>query len=281
MKTFKFNVTAKDHGLGLLSFLRDKCQGQQISVKAMKRAIDEKKCTINGRVEYFSTHSLSSGDYIELKFAEEKKQPRVLTPLFEDEFLLICNKPAGIICAPKISPYHLVHRLDKDTSGVLIFAKTLEIKEKMVELFIKKEIKKYYLAIVDGHLEEQEGKLEHFLVTKTSYDGGTLYAASKKKTGKRAVTLWKCLKKNNQASLILAQPITGRTHQIRVQFQTIFHSILGDWQYANYFACTYRPSRHLLHSYQVKFAHPITQKNMEITAELPQDFVDAQNKLDL
>ncbi len=280
MKTFRLHVTSKDHGNGLLSFLRSKCKGQEISVKALKRAIDSKKCTVNGRVEYFSTHPLSVGDKVELKFLDEKKKVFPLIALYEDEALYICNKPAGVVCTPKISPYHLVHRLDKETSGVLIFAKTEAVKEKMVELFEKKEIKKFYLAIVDGLLAD-EGKLDHFLVPKISYDGGTIYAASKKKTGKRAITFWKCLKKGKEASLALIEPITGRTHQIRVQLQTISHPILGDWQYAQQFACSYRPARHLLHSYEMQFIHPLTQEKIVVSAELPQDFLDAQAALDL
>ncbi|HSX03734.1 MAG TPA: RluA family pseudouridine synthase [Rhabdochlamydiaceae bacterium] len=280
MKTFRLEVKPKDHGAGLLSFLRDKCKGQQISVKALKRAIDEKKCTVNGRVEYFSTHHLSSGDRIELKFSDEKKSLGALSTLFEDESLLICNKPAGLVCTANMNAHHLIHRLDKETSGVLIFAKTDSMKEKMVELFVKRRIQKHYLAIVDGWISE-EGKMDDFLVPKTSYDGGVIYTLSKKKAGKRAITLWKCLKKGNHASLALIEPITGRTHQIRVQFHAISHPILGDWQYAKEFVCLYRPMRHLLHSYQVNFIHPITHEKVEVTAELPQDFLDAKNALDL
>jgi 23S rRNA-/tRNA-specific pseudouridylate synthase len=150
----------------------------------------------------------------------------------------------------------------------------------MVELFVKKEVQKQYFAIVDGLLEK-EGRMEHFLVPKASYDGGTLFAPAKNKGGKRAITFWQCFKRGKDASLALVEPITGRTHQIRVQFNASSHPILGDWQYAQDFSCNYRPERHLLHSYQVNFIHPITNKKVKVIAELPQDFLDAQAALDL
>lgn len=280
MKILSFTVTSKEQGMGLLSFLREKCKGETLSVKALKRAIDEKKCTVNGRVEYFSTHTLSVGDKVVLHISTEKKAVEKLTVLYEDSYLLICDKPAGLVVTPKISPHHLVHRLDKDTSGILIFAKTDEVKEKMIDLFAKREIQKCYLAIVDGILSD-EGKMDDFLIEKTSYEGATLYAVSKKKEGKRAITFWKSIKKGKNATLALVEPVTGRTHQIRVQFHAIGHPILGDWQYAKEFSCFYRPSRQLLHSHRIKFLHPITQETLEVTAPLPKDFLDAQMILDL
>lgn len=280
MKTFRIQVTPKDHGMGLLSFLRDKCKWQQLSVKALKRAIDGKQCIVNGRVEFFSTHTLSTGDRIELRLGEEKKESGSLETLFEDEWLLICNKPAGLVCVPNIHKYPLVHRLDKETSGVLIFAKNPQMEEKMTALFAKRQVKKHYLAIVDGHLQEN-GKLDHFLVPKTSYEGAVLYAPSKKRNGKRAITFWRCLKTGDDASLVSIEPITGRTHQIRVQFDAIAHPVLGDWQYAKQFECSYRPARHLLHSARVQFVHPATEEKMDIAAPLPQDFLEAKAALSL
>ncbi|HSX12009.1 MAG TPA: RluA family pseudouridine synthase [Rhabdochlamydiaceae bacterium] len=280
MKTYRLQVTAKDHGMGLLSFLRDKCKGQQLSVKALKRAIDGKQCSVNGRVQFFSTHTLSTGDRIELRLSEEKRNPSSLQTLFEDDYLLICNKPAGLVCTPDINRYSLVHRLDKETSGVLIFAKESLVEEKMAALFAKRQMKKQYLAIVDGQLQD-EGKLDHFLVPKTSFDGAVLYGLSKKKNGKRAITFWKCLERGADASLVSIEPITGRTHQIRVQFEVLGHPVLGDWHYAAQFQCSYRPVRHLLHSYQIQFVHPITGKNMDVIAPLPQDFLEAKTALNL
>lgn len=276
----KHIVTPQEHGMGLLSFLREKNREESISVKALKRAIDGKQCLVNGKVEYFSTHRLSTGDSVQLRITSEKRAAEKISTLFEDEHLLIVNKPAGVVVNSKISSHELVHRLDKETSGILIFAKTVEVKEKMVALFTERLIHKFYLAIVDGHLDE-EGQMDDYLVEKSSYDGGVLYGISKKKEGKRAITFWKRLKQGVKSSLALVEPVTGRTHQIRVQFNAIGHSILGDFQYGRTFSCYYKPERHLLHSHRVCFVHPITKENLQIEAPLPQDFLDAQLQLKL
>lgn len=266
--------------MGLLSFLREKSRGEAISVKALKRCIDEKRCRVNGKVEYFSTHRLSTGDSVQLQIAREKKIHNEMKTLFEDEALLIVNKPAGLIVNNSLSSYELVHRLDKETSGVLIFAKNSLVKEKMVELFRNRLIRKSYIALVDGHLDEK-GEMDHYLEEKSAYDGGILYGVSKKKEGKRAITFWKCLKKGVNSSLVLVEPLTGRTHQIRVQFNYTGHPILGDYQYGKEFICYYKPMRHLLHSYQVAFTHPLTEEMMQVEAELPQDILDAKLQLKL
>lgn len=141
MKKYRYKVTPAQHGMRLLAFLRERCT-EASSVKAIKRAVDGKQCQINGRVEFFSTHQLTQGDLVELILKEEKKEKSAPTILFEDEDLIILNKPAFVISSPKElgAPFDLVHRIDKETSGVIILAKNPAVKEEMEQLFLKRKI---------------------------------------------------------------------------------------------------------------------------------------------
>ncbi len=141
----------------LLSFLREKCPDAP-SVKALKRWIEGKQCTINGRVETFSTHRLMTHDQIVLTLPQDE-QKVVLKPLllWEDETLAAYDKPAGLVCHPSHFGDRLVHRLDKETSGVILTAKSNPILEKMIHLFQQKKVKKTYLAIVSGIIKKGDG----------------------------------------------------------------------------------------------------------------------------
>src|SRR5689334_23064616 len=114
----KFKVGAEEKGMTLLTFLKEKCS-EAPSVKALKRAIDGKRCTINGRIETFSTHKLREGDLITLELGEAQAALKPVV-LWEDEWLRAFDKPAGVVSDPKHFKGHLVHRLDKETSGVLL-----------------------------------------------------------------------------------------------------------------------------------------------------------------
>ncbi len=274
---FSFKVAPQEKGMKLLYFLREHCEGAT-SVKALKRAIDGKKCRINGRIETFSTHPLNVGDLVEIDLAAQAKKTN-LNILFEDEELCICDKPAGIACSPENFPALLVHRLDKETSGVLILAKTEEMRQKMIALFAEKALYKAYLALVDGPIEKEEGTITTRLAKKHSYQGQTIYGSAAK--GQLAITNWTLLEAGKKASLLLCEPVTGRTHQLRVHLKEMGHPILGDTQYAKRFTCPYEPPRVLLHAYRVRFTHPTSGEEIEVAASLPEDFLMALEELDL
>ncbi len=274
---FTFKVSSQDKGMKLLYFLRDHCQDAP-SVKALKRAIDGKKCRVNGRIETFSTHPLNVGDIVEIDLAATSKKTN-LTILFEDDELCICDKPAGITCTPENFPALLVHRLDKETSGVLILAKTEAMRQKMISLFAEKSMYKAYLAVVDGHVTKEEGTITTRLAKKHTYQGQTIYGSAAK--GQLAITNWTLLEAGKKASLLLCEPVTGRTHQLRVHLKEMGHPILGDAQYAKRFTCTYEPPRVLLHAYRVRFTHPTSGEEVEITTPPPEDFLMALEELDI
>ncbi len=239
----------------LLEFLKNKYEGKY-SVKQLKKIIDSKGCFVGGKVVTISTRLVDPAEKIEI-------DPSVLTQseneiLYEDDQLVVCNKSVGVICEAKtFTPLILVHRLDKETSGVLILAKSLEAKKRMVALFKEKAVKKSYLAIVDGIPKKEVGKVDSPI------------------ENQEAVTHWKLLKKGKNASLLLCEPITGRTHQIRIHLAQIGHPILGDLVYGKKFHCRFPAQRHLLHAYSIFF------EKHKIIAQLPKDFLYAIKQLGL
>ncbi len=271
----RFKVTAQEKGMTLLAFLRDNCP-EAPSVKALKRAIEGKRCTINGRVETFSTHQLKTGDEICLELNEEKKSLKPVL-LWEDDNLRVFDKPAGVVCDPKNFKGHLVHRLDKETSGVLLVAKTKPVLEAMIELFRQKEVHKTYLALVDGLVKEKKGTIVSRLAPKHRFQGQTVYGSGPH--GELAETRWVKVKEGAKATLLECYPITGRTHQLRVHLKEAGHPILGDYHYAKQFKCGYTAHRHLLHASEISFPHPISKKQLIFKAPLPKDFSQALQDL--
>ncbi|NGX46083.1 MAG: Ribosomal large subunit pseudouridine synthase C [Chlamydiae bacterium] len=267
----KFTVTPKHSGLTLLAYLREVYE-EAPSVKAIKRSIDNKGVTINGRVERFSTYKVRAGEVVELHLKEEKRPPAAAI-LYEDDALKVIDKPPGALSENPL------HRLDKETSGVLVLAKSKEAFEALYLQFKERKAEKLYLAIVDGRVEEDAFQVDNFLGVKKRYSGGTIYGSVAPKLGKRAITRFKCLVKSKEATFLECQPKTGRTHQIRVHLKERGHPVLGDWQYGQTFQCPLRPERHLLHAYKLVLDHPETGERVTFKAPLPKDFLEVQKKL--
>ncbi len=269
-------VNKRESGKTLLNFLKENLESYP-SVKAIKRAIDSKQCTINGRVEFFSTHKVKMGDEIEIDLREAAKPPS--SPiLFEDEALILFNKAPGV-ASESFEGYFLVHRLDKETSGVFLLAKTEEMQKRLTELFAKRAVEKEYLAICDGKIALEEWVVDNYLGKRASYQGGVLFGKVSKEEGKRAVTRFKRFEVGKNATLVKAFPLTGRTHQIRVHLKDKSHPVLGDWQYARHFSCSYKPKRVMLHASRLAFVHPMTGERLSIEAKPYPDFLETQKIL--
>lgn len=277
-----WRVSAEEAGMPLLSFLRKKNK-EAPSVKSLKRAIDGKCCIVNGQIETFSSHRLKKNDQIILR--KKEKKHFTLPLVYEDADLVIVDKPAGLICeerffAPLLSMHaQLVHRLDKETSGLIMLGKNRKILDAMIDLFRAKGVHKEYLALVDGKVKQLEGILDMPLRKKKVLSGQTLYATGK--SGAEALTRYHCLKVGKEASLLMCEPVTGRTHQLRVHMSAFGHPILGDTQYGLHFRCPLHPERHLLHASTLSFIHPLTHKPIQIRSPLPIDFKNACNQLDI
>lgn len=280
---FVWIVSASEMGSKLLHFLSMRLEGKY-SARFLKKAIERNCCEINGRAERFASAVLGTGDrvcfYAEQvhSMVEGSAPPQII---FEDDALLILNKPAGMTCdergvlkvlKERASSVQLVHRLDKETTGVLIFAKNKAIFNDFVQQFKHFQVEKHYLTIVDGVVEQLKGVIENYLGTIDSYAGQTMQGSVSAEKGLYASTEWRLIKKGKRASMLACTPKTGRTHQIRVHMAEMKHPILGDYQYGKHFLCPYRPPRYLLHAESIVFFHPMTRERMQFSAPLPDDF---------
>jgi RluA family pseudouridine synthase len=237
-------------------------------------------------VERFGSAEVKEGAVVELSDDWDKlfaEKPSSLPVVYEDAHLLIVNKPAGWVCSDEQckktfgSKFALIHRLDKETTGLLLIAKTNEARLKMIELFKEHKIEKLYYALVDGVPEKEQGIQESFLTKVGTFEGQTRYGS--RSTGQFAKTHWKVLAKGKQAALLACQPVTGRTHQIRVHLAELGHPILVDRQYAERFRCKYFAKRPLLHATRLKFTHPITGQPLDLEQKPPADFQAAMKEL--
>lgn len=259
----------------IVSFL----QGQlgAYSGKSIRRLLEANLCRINGAVERFGSRMVKKGDLVELapswKSFLSSKLSEDIELIYEDEALKIVNKPAGWVCDDRsalrsFGPQHyLVHRLDKDTTGLLIVAKSGSARDQLMELFEKRQIAKYYLALVDGVPKEKEGVRRSFLAKKGSFQGQTIWGSADR--GLSAVTRWKVVASGKKGALVLCEPETGRTHQIRVHMAEMGHPILIDRQYAKNFRCQLFIQRPLLHAVRLVFS--FQGKAIDVIAPL---FVD-------
>jgi len=205
--------------------------------------------------------------------------------LYEDEAMLIVNKPAFMPVHPSMDHYEdslsngvknyfnkinlkrkirPVNRLDKNTSGIVIFAKNKYIQECLIKQMKSDIFAKEYIAIVDGIINKKHQIINAPIARKEN----SIIERCIRKTGDTAVTKIELLKTFNNYSLIKCILKTGRTHQIRVHTSHIFHPILGDDLYGQK---SDKINRQALHAYKISFIHPITKQKIEIQAELPDD----------
>jgi RluA family pseudouridine synthase len=276
-QSLKFTVGPEDSGLKLLDFLKINLE-EEYSGKQIKRWIENKNCRLNGKVERFAAVVVGRGDRIEFLVGDEPVKGTLdkSRVLYEDNDLLIYDKPSGIASDdPKFlrsfSPNLLVHRLDKETSGALIFAKSAAVKEIMIERFREKRVQKEYLALVDKVPSQQSGRIENSLAKIREFHGQAIWGVVDEGKGSHALTEWERLKIGPQAALLLCRPLTGRTHQIRVHLSAMGHPILGDTQYGHEFKCTYHAPRCLLHAHRLEFDHPTQKKRVAVEAAIPSE----------
>jgi RluA family pseudouridine synthase len=271
----------------LIHFLKSVI-ADEISAKKLKKALESNCCRVNGVVERFASKDLSPGSVVE--FADDWKKSFTSSLLhfdliFEDDSFIVVNKPSGWVCDEKdLSQFFetklfLIHRLDKDTTGVLLAAKSHEIKEKMIELFERKNVTKTYLAIVDGVMTRVQGNINTKMSKIGFFEGQSLWGSSP--NGVAATTYWELISSSKSSSLVACFPLTGRTHQLRVHLSELGHPILTDRQYAKGYRSKFFAKRPLLHAYSLKFCHPITQENLTLIASIPEDFVEACTALGL
>lgn len=265
----KWIVLPEEEDIRVPLFL-EKRASQPFSRKKWKRLLEKNCLRVNGKVERFSSRKLRVKDVVELDLSEslEKK-----TVLYEDAFLQFLNKPSQVTCSEENFSHPLVHRLDKETTGVLALAKDPETLLDVQNQFRNREVEKTYLAIVDGLVQKKSGKI----VSRISKKKEGYFVSSEK--GAYAETNWKLLHAGKKASLLELTPKTGKSHQIRLHLQDIGHPILGDYHYVRSFRSKFFAKRVLLHAAKLRLVHPKTGRKIEVQAKLPEDFLEAIQKI--
>lgn len=298
----KYIVKEDEAGKRLDAYVSSK--NEEITRTSAQRLIEEKHILVNGKSQKVA-YKISIGDEIlieevEAKEIELKAQDIPIEIIYEDKDIVVVNKPKGMVVHPangnpdgtlvnaimakcgetlsgiggEIRP-GIVHRLDKDTSGLLIIAKNDVAHVKLSEQLKNHEIKKTYIALVRGVVKENEATINMPIGRSTS-DRKKMAVT---KNGKNAVTHIKVLKRYEKYTLLQINIETGRTHQIRVHLSHIGYPIIGDYIYSNG-KNEFGVVGQCLHAQKLEFKHPITNKEMKIEAPLPQYFYDIINKLD-
>ncbi len=302
-RTEQFTVEQSQPGERLDVFLREKFPA--VSRGTMQRLIEQGHIRVNGQVVK-PKHSPRAGEQVEVLWpearpAEAQPEDIPLDILFEDESLLVLNKPAGLVVHPAagheehtlvnallhhcrgslsgiggVARPGIVHRLDKETSGCLVVAKNDAAHLALSEQFAGRLVKKVYQAIVCGQVPRVEGEIHAAIARHPTHR--KRMAVQGGDAGRAAHTSWRVLEKLPHATLVEVRIHTGRTHQIRVHFQYLGHPVVGDDTYgaqpnkrlkelANYAA-----PRILLHAKELSFIHPRTRKPLKFSAPLPADF---------
>lgn len=248
------------------------------------------KIYLNGNVTSVN-HPVLENNLIECYLDYEEDNSNIvptempLNIIYEDEAYIVVNKPAGIPVHPSMDHYtdslsngiafyfnqiglkkkiRPVNRLDKDTSGIVIFAKNEYIQECLVRQMKSKEFIKKYITVVNGNLDNLEGTINAPIVRKE----GSIIERCVSETGDIAITHYKVLKRKTDFDIVECILETGRTHQIRVHFAYLGHSLLSDTLYGTSSSLI---NRQALHAYKVEFTHPLSKKKVKYIATVPED----------
>ena len=275
----------------------------KLSRVAIQRMIDEENILVNDK-KVKTSYKLSLNDKVtiikeEPKEVEIKAEDIPLDVVYEDNDILVVNKQKGLVVHPgngnpdgtlvnaimarckdslsgiggEIRP-GIVHRIDKDTSGLLIIAKNDNAHINISEQIKNHEVQKTYIALVRGVIKENQATIDMPIARSTKER--TKMAVSKK--GKNAVTHIKVLERFDDFTLVEVKIETGRTHQIRVHMAQIGYPVVGDYIYSNG-KNPFDVVGQMLHSYRLVFVHPVSNKKMELEAPIPEYFADVLKKL--
>jgi 23S rRNA pseudouridine1911/1915/1917 synthase len=315
----RYEVPPEARGLSLGKFLFDRLKLSRTLIRKVKQSGG---LTVDGRVQW-TNYVLQGGEVIELALAQEGRvepEPMALSVVYEDEHLLVVDKPAGMVVHPVKDyvqgtlaggvAYHLqqrgepavarpVQRIDRDTSGLVLFAKNPAVAGKLAAELERHKLERRYYSFVHGRVEPESGTVDvpmrrvwgHPVAREVAVGPRTpeqeaelAEAAAQGQTlredwtaaGQRAVTHWQVVKRWPEVTKLALQLETGRTHQIRVHMAHLGHPLLGDWLYGT----EGRPGRQALHAATLVLAHPVTGERLALEAPLPPDLVELEMSLD-
>lgn len=303
-----YTVTLKNKAERLDSFISSK---SGLSRSYVQKLIRQGLILVNSQPEKAS-YKIRGGDLIEMTIPDEPQATLIpedipLEVMWEDRHIIVVNKHAGMVIYPAAGhksgtllnalSRHLgsgklastgaplrpgvVHRIDKDTSGLIVFAKNNTAYLNLSKQFKEREVEKHYLALLYGNLKKDYGEISAPIGRAVS---DRKKMSTKTRKGKEAITQFEVVKRFKLATLAKVKIITGRTHQIRVHFAASGNPVLGDKTYGKkniikFGQKTITFSRQMLHAYSLKFKHPINEQPLEFIAPMPEDMEKAVKEL--
>ena len=294
-------VTEQNDGMRIDAYLRANTEFSRSRVSALML---EGAIAVDGVVQIKPSYKVAAGQKVVLNVPQTRPVDIVpqnipLDILYQDSDVVIVNKPCGMVVHPAAGNedrtlvnallYHvhdlsgiggemrpgIVHRLDKDTSGLILIAKNDKAHALLSDQFKERSMEKHYRAVAFGSFREEGGLIDAPIAR---------HPVDRKKMaivpdGKPSQTEWKVMERLKGATYLDVHLLTGRTHQIRVHMHSIGHPLLGDRIYAPNIKTSVHIPRLMLHAYSLAFTHPTTGERMEMTAPLPEKFAAALEKL--
>lgn len=286
-----YTITSPDNNVPIHDFLKSKGFSSQniVELKKMDHSV-----LVNNTWEHMN-YKLKTNDHLLIHIQEKESNEHILPVklpfpiLYEDEDLVVINKPADMPIHPSQNNYEntlanaavyhygtlyntpftfrCINRLDRDTTGLTILAKNMYSANLLASMMQNREIKRLYLAIVDGCPANKYGTIRLPIGRKP---GSTIERQIDTKSGESALTHYCRLNSYENYSLMAFQLETGRTHQIRVHMSSLGHPLVGDTLY-NMLPSAKAAPRQCLHAYRISFLHPITKEKIKINAPVPED----------
>lgn len=257
----------------------------------VKSLLAHHQISVDNEVITQYNHPLEIGQEVVVNWTKVlvEKQPQGLNIVFEDPYIIIIEKQAGLLSiatatekeqtAYSILSEHVkkrdpknkifvLHRLDRDTSGVMMFAKSEKVQQLLQHAWKETVLERNYVAVVEGLVTQEQGTITSWLTESKAF---IMYSSRTPNGGQKAVTHYEVLKKNKHYSLLKVKLETGRKNQIRVHMQDIGHSIIGDKKYGS----TKQPIGRLgLHAQVLAFKHPITGEEVRYETDIPKEFLN-------
>jgi len=280
-------------GRDLAHFLVHSAKGS-LSVRAARRLLENGCCRIDGRVETYGSRILQRGEVVEFFLPEDTEHrfdPRRV--LLDDVGVFAYDKPPFLPVTPtdavkswslldilkaEVGELFPVHRLDADTSGIVLFARSKEVAERLETMFKDHAVEKTYHAIVRGHPREK-GTYRSYLIKVAAQAGFEKWKSGRGPDAREAITTWEVESRlGKYGSLVRVEPKTGRYHQIRIHFSEMGFPLYGDRTYSDR-RDPVHVTRHLLHASRVKLPHPVGGPALDIKCAPPKDFAEAIEQL--
>ena len=273
----------------LLKFLQVKIPGK--SRNDLKSLLEHRQILVDQEVITRFNHPLELGQQVVVNWSKVlvEKQPQGLKIVFEDPYIIIIEKQAGLLSiatatereqtAYSILSEHVknrdpknkifvLHRLDRETSGVMMFAKSEKIQKSLQNAWKEAVLERTYVVVVEGPVTKEQGTITSWLTESKTF---MMYSSRTPNDGQKAVTHYKVLKKNKHYSLLEVKLETGRKNQIRVHMKDIGHSVIGDKKYG----ATKHPLARLgLHARVLAFRHPVTGEEVRYETDIPKEFLN-------